>query len=114
MQKTFSDIFEEYLNYHLAEFCGKNLNNVTLEQISNLIFEKTREIFFRCEFSFSENALRFLTKIYSNDLEINGEKFSGYQFTNDIEKINIGELDMLEQMFFDREDVLEEIRKNKL
>jgi hypothetical protein len=113
MQKTFSDIFEEYLNYHLAEFCGKNFNGVTVLEIKNLIFEKTREIFFRCEFNFSENALNFLSDIYSNDIEINGKKI---EHTNSIKKYEIGngELDMLEQMFFDREDVMEEIQKIKI
>jgi hypothetical protein len=110
MQKTFSDIFEEYLNFHLSDFCGKNLNNVTFVQITNLVFEKTREIFHKCEFSFSENALRFLSDIYSNDIEINGNKIEHTKSTNRY-RIENGELDMLEQMFFDRDDVVEEIKK---
>jgi hypothetical protein len=82
-----------------------------MNEISNFIFRKTQEIFHKCEFQFSENACRFIANIYSNDLEVNGEKIvvTGLETT----RLEAGELDMMEGMFFDREDILEEIRKMK-
>ncbi len=112
MQKTFSDIFEEYLNYHLADLAGQSLNGMTGYQISSVLFNKTREIFSKCNFTFSEDTCRFLANIYLNDIEVNGQKFNFVQDSL-VGSLPAGELDMLEGMFFDRDDVLEEIRKNR-
>ncbi len=112
MHKTFSDVFEEYLNYHLAELAGQSLNGMTVHQISSVLFNKTREIFSKCNFTFSEDTCRFLADIYLNDIEVNGEKFNVLT-ENRRWSLPSGELDMLEGMFFDRDDVLDEIRKNR-
>lgn len=103
-QVTFSDLFERYLNHHLAEsFQNKSLSTGIGNEIEGLLYNKVREMVNKCQFTLDDNTYRFIAKMYLSDIEVNGLRPFQIRKNEEVKEVSDSDLSMLAKLFYDNE-----------